>query len=204
MRIRLAKSRIVGYCALSLSGLAEGSLLEYKKIEHSMVATTRSVYGVFIEGEDIVTIGDHSPYFGLTKYHEKETNPEKVFGRGLNDTALTRHRDLNNGLGRVQWRGATKGFDNRIFFLDARGIRIISYDLEKKGMLPVGDLIIDLIRPAKDTRGEPPPLEVREYRKDFLYRYQKARSSVLPLSGLVKLPDTWRERENSHRGGIGH
>lgn len=74
------------------------------------------------------------------------------------------------------------------FILDGTLLNFV-YLNEKKIISSFGSIIYDLLKPAKDPRGEAPQKEVLELRKSFLKGYLQARSPK--ATSIKKLPKTW-------------
>jgi hypothetical protein len=79
--------------------------------------------------------------------------------------------------------------------LDSLDSRVIAVEAMSGFFVSQRNIVLDKLRPPKDSRGEPTKLEVAAYRRQFMSAFGHPEDHRVRLAGLAPLPPSWREGE---------
>lgn len=190
--------------------------LKFDQIHHSQISPIRDVAGIYRNNNILITVPEKSNFFITTNYQFEEKESYKAFGNKFNDFANSERKTFHQQVGTGRWRSVLPFAKNSHLFLDGEHMRIIAMELEKDNYISSQSIVLDLIQPAKDSRGEPTDHEIRAYRNQFKksllnIRRQKIKEVntpkiqgikqdfqyLLPAVGMALLPDNWRHGEKA-------
>lgn len=132
-------------------------LLNFDKIHHYQVSIQENIASLYLTDENrLITTPDTSDYFILTKYYPKNTDSSLAFGAKIaGDVSNSQRIKFHNEIGQGYWRGASSFEKDSLLFLDGKNVRIAAIDKKTNKYISVRDIIVDLIKPAKDSKENP-------------------------------------------------
>lgn len=159
---------LINCLTLSHDSEASEKELTMSNVRHVQVSIDRSVYGVHRQGDYIWTLPRRGEYFIAGQYNSKAVDSFDAFYMRNRETALSERVPFpNSDKNKGTWRGPIS-FGPHLVFIDADTYRFNIYDTKDRKFLKSGDLIIDRVRPAADSRGEPTRNEISELRRKFI------------------------------------
>ncbi len=147
-------------------------------------------------GDTFYELPFRKAYYYDVKYNKKASTGDLAFGdtRSLS-AGMTRH-DFDESLFKQYLWADISIYQNKLIFVDSWNYRIFYRDLETKDYSRNGDIIIDQTRPAEDSRGVAPPIEVSNSR----YRFKKSLNALrFPSDGFKAMSPVGEQisKENS-------
>ena len=174
---------------------AHDDTIQFSRIYHTMVPRTRGIYGLTHIDGNIYTISQKGNFLDKIEYDaSKPRHSEEAFGKTSTDTAMQERFMFSQPSKNPEWEGMAKFQSSILLFLNAHTSQIGGYQLEKMANFLPGDIVVDLLKPPKDTRGEPTSTEIKEFRKNFLKRL-KSLNHTNPFTGITRIPKKLREND---------
>ncbi|SMF33451.1 hypothetical protein [Pseudobacteriovorax antillogorgiicola] len=173
---------------------ARAKPLSFTKIQHSQVTVTKDVVGLWrSKGEILAT-----PYFDnfmiKSQYNPNPGPQGYAFGNRDSDTAGAERILFPKSVVRGYWHWLAP-FRDRFIMIEARKKRVAMVSVKDGRVTEYSDIILDLFKPASDSRGEPTGQETAAARKEFLKRLVDWGGDEPMISGLAPLPASWHRRQ---------
>ncbi len=172
-------------------------LLEFDKVKHYLVSIEAQLAGVAPQGEMVWTFLRKGSVFVESKYNEQSSDPDLGFGTLKDPMEGSSRVPLAEGEKDRRIRGARVTAEAK-FFLDSAKRQILSWDKGKSRWQAPIDIIMDMVRPPADARGEAPRAEIERTRARFLKSYRMRTDDPEFIVGMTDLPEHWRDRDGSH------
>lgn len=173
------------------TSVLQGKILEFDKIQHSQIAISGHISSLYRSGNQLFTSPYYSDFFIRSQYIESPKAEEFPFGDKFNDTAGSERIALPDSIKRKRYWTGIAPYQEGLILLEGHRKRVISYQIPSKMFSDFKDIILDIFKPAADSRGEPTSLEVSNSRQVFSRRLKKFDDTGILLSGLVRLPKGW-------------
>lgn len=169
-----------------------GKPLEFAKVLYFQPSIEGDIGPIVLDGETLLSTPFHGDFYLKTKFNDKAKDSAKAFDIGKNDLSQSERIPFGERVGPGDWVGVTKDRD-RLLWLDGKSMRVVAIDL-KAGEAPfVQTVVVDKIKPASDSRGEPTRFEVTNSRNLFVKGFRKRIDRELVADGFVKLPEEWQK-----------
>ena len=133
------------------------------------------------------------PYYYEVKYNRNPTSGDLAFGdqRSLS-AGMIRHNFSEEYFKQYVWADVAI-LDDKILFVDSWNYRIFYRDMKTNEYSRNGDIIIDRTKPADDSRGVAPPVEINSSR----YQFKKSLKSLkFPSDGFISFSPLGEKLEN--------
>ena len=116
------------------------------------------------EGDMFYEMPVDKDYYYDVPYHRNPESGDLAFGTKKSISGgMVRHSLKELGFEQRKW-AEIEVFENKLIFVESWAYRIFFKDLKTKEFSRVGDIFIDKISPAPDTRGKAPYQEVNKTR----------------------------------------
>lgn len=152
---------------------------------HSAELLSRSVMALYQDGGKLVAMPDSKGFAMVAAFDVKGTTRDKVFGA---ITDMQRLVVLKEEVAVPDWRGIDL-VDDRALFFDGKQFAWSEADPKTMNELLRRSIPWDMLRPPRDSRGEPTTPEIQALRTTF----KKAWSQTLGLkaAGVARIPSKW-------------
>lgn len=173
--------------------IAQGKIrqLDFDKIDHAQISVEREIYGVYRDGNRIWLLPKFGGFLIESHYNPSGIDSEEAFYMKGRDTAKSERHHLPDNISDSFWRGIFR-IDDKLVILDSFRQRFISFSPENKTWGPVRDLVLDLLKPAADSRGQAPLRETQEYQARFRKTYSKIKGQAEVFTDTAIIPEGWR------------
>ena len=162
--------------------------LEFDNILHAQIAIETSIRGVYRDGKKLITLPERPGFFIDTTYNFDATDRFLVFGDGTNDTANSKRIYLGESYEKSFLRGLVPIGDDHYLLIDSKNLMAIYFNHKKNVVESAKSIVIDMLKPPKDSRGEPITTEVRANQKKFLKAYKAIEKSEDKIVGIIPEP----------------
>lgn len=179
--------------ALATEAKKSKNELNFKAIHHAQIGIDKGVFAILRSGDQIFSIPQFSDYYIQYPYDAMQSKSEQAFQMGERDTAPGKRIRFPEKLGMRFWKGVWQK-DGYLWFLDASGPRVITLDTGKTRWSKIRDIVVDLLKPAADSRGEPPKKEIQTFRSQFKKSYKKLTKDLPHVFGWTVLPSKQAKR----------
>ncbi len=198
-RLWISLSLLIG--ALSPPALAQQKksrmILPFDQLRHFQISLENGLYAVHREKDLVLTSSRSGKFFLMSQYDETAKEQDLGFGSLHTPTDKSERVPFPESEGEKRIRGILP-LDAYWFFLDSRQRQFALWHTEKKIWLRPADVVLDLVRPPKDPRGEPTRSEVAELRQGFTRAFNKVQLDNNELfGGLAPIPTFWKDRDGS-------
>lgn len=178
--------------------MAEGApfkkQLAFEALSYSQLSPQAGVTGLLVEKERLVSVfgGDPSAFVAAFRLGDKKFLADMTFEIPPGER-ITFDKRVPSG----HWRGLIPVGKERLLFLDGAGGSLMAVEGKAMKFLSHRQIIVDLIRPAGDSRGEPTARETAAMRKRFTKHFLAAQGSGLVFTGIVPLPRKWGNKDGA-------
>jgi hypothetical protein len=148
----------------------------------SIETASRSVSGVTLAGDQLIILTSTKDF--LIRLPFTKENRNSAWGSLENQMRIKPHKEI------VDFRGA-HNLETKLLLLDGTKFELHLVDVKRKQHIMSASPSWDLIRPARDSRGEATAPEVSELRRRFATNFPKANSPR--FTGLAALPNGWHK-----------
>jgi hypothetical protein len=171
--------------------------LPFDQLRHFQVSLENGLYAVHRDKDLVLTSGRSGKFYILSQYDEKAKEQDLGFGSLHTPTDKSERVPFPENEGEKRIRGILP-LGSLWFFLDARARQFSIWEQEKKIWLRPADIVLDLVRPPSDPRGEPTRSEVAALRQGFTRAFNKVQSDNNELfGGIAAIPTFWKDRDKS-------
>ena len=181
---------------LSYSPVGQAQTLSLENRTASGVALAAPVASISEdEGVVITSPEGKNSFFVESRWFSERNDPTLQFGSLKSDTADMARVSFDGPQSASYWRSVSKHEKGQVF-LDAMLGRVVLRGKRGLTTLP-SEIILDRLKPARDSRGEPTNRETATLRSVFIKQYKSLDRNRLHYFSLIPLPKTWLS-ENSH------
>ena len=170
--------------------------LPFSRLKHFQIPLEDGLFAVYRNKDQVLTSVRQSNFVLWSKYNENAVEADQGFGSLHVPTDNSERLPLAVGEKDQRIRGI-ETLDKIWFFLDSKQRRFLLWDSEQKIWLRSSDVVLDLIKPAADPRGEPTRFEIAQLRQNFTKNFGKLKDDAELVGGLASLPGYWRDRDGS-------
>lgn len=167
-----------------------GNALKFESIQHSQVTVSPDIVGVLAYRDRVYETPFNNNYLISSAYNPKPKKDGFAFGDKYSDTAGTDRIIFPKHIKKGYWHGLASYGEN-ILLMEGRKKKILRFKPETKRFIGYSEIILDLFRPALDSRGEPTKNEITNGRRNFIRELKKLDSGVIALNGLAEFPQAW-------------
>lgn len=181
--------------AFALSKKSENELT-ISKIKHFQIAIENGLYSIYRNKDQVATSARIGNFYILSSYDESAKEEDLGFGSLHVPTDKSERKSLADGEKERRIRGIVP-LDKTWFFLDSKQKQFLLWDSEQSLWLRPSDLVLDLIKPPADPRGEATRREVDELRRSFTKSFSRFKQDEEIVGGLAEVPKFWKDRDGS-------
>ncbi len=160
--------------------------LDFKAIHHAQIGVETSTFGLSVSDSHLFSLPQYSDFFIQYPYVASKPSSSEAFSMGNRDTAPGQRIRFPESIGMKFWKGVL-AWDGYLWFLDAAGPKVVSYQIQEKRWSRPRDIVIDLLRPAADSRGEPTSTEIQSLRQQFRRSYKSLTKDLPQVYGWTRL-----------------
>ncbi len=172
--------------------LALTEFLEFNDILHAQRSKIQDVFGIYRDSSDLYTFFADKDFYYKTKYREDAKDPLQAFSDKSFGTADSTVVTLDSRVGKGKWLTIAPAGPKGYFLFDAE-LNIGAFD-NTGAFIRKNTLVIDLLRPAADARGEPTRYELAAFRQNITAQFNKFAKGDVILAGVTPrfktLPDS--------------
>lgn len=199
MEIFMGPLRI--FCLLAISCLAfpasgQDTSLSISNIKHFQVAIEQGLAGVWRRDKQIFTFAKKADFYILSQYEPEPKEVDLAFGSLHNPLDLSERVALASGEKPRFLRGMV-ALDAYLLFLDSGLRQLLVWNEQEKIWHQPADIVLDLVRPPPDSRGEAPMSETKRLRQKLSEGYKAFGGKPDLMVGISPLPDSWRKNDKS-------
>lgn len=196
--LRISLSLMVWVLAspVALSDKKAAKVLPFEQLTHFQISLENGLYAVYRDKAAVYTSIRKAKYYFQSTYDETAKEQDLGFGTLHTPTDKSERVPFVESEPERRIRGILP-LGNLMFFLDSDRRQFLLWDQEQKAWLRPADIVLDLIRPPGDPRGEPTRSEVAEQRRSFLKAFAKVQQEPDLFAGLAPLPSFWKDRDGS-------
>lgn len=169
--------------------------LDFKAIRYSQASKEPAVLAITFDKDSLVTLHDKRDYYFHTPFNKNAEEKTMAFTTKPYGIAKSQKFSTGKIIGKGRWVGRVHFQDRGIFLIDGR------FDLgvfdAKNTPISKRSIILDLLRPAPDSRGEPTNLETSRFRAKLMRNYRTFKPKEIIITGVVPLPKTWHDKDRS-------
>ncbi|MDQ3234409.1 MAG: hypothetical protein M3Q07_21615, partial [Pseudobdellovibrionaceae bacterium] len=198
-RKRLWIGLLMGCLALPALAAAKkpNRVLPFDQLRHFQVALEHGLYAVHRDKDLVLTSARATKFYLLSHYDEKAKEQDLGFGSLHSPTDKSERMPFPETEKEKRIRGIVP-LGPHWFFLDAGFRQFALWHQEQKIWLRPADVILDLVRPPRDPRGEPTRSEVADLRRGFTRAFGKVQQDNNELfGGLTAIPTFWKDGDGS-------
>jgi hypothetical protein len=174
-----------------------GMTLPFDQLRHFQISLENGLYSVYRDKDLVLTSSRSGKFYFLSQYDEKAKEQDLGFGSLHTPTDKSDRVPFPDSEGEKRIRGILP-LGSLWFFLDARARQFSIWEKEQKIWLRPADIVLDLVRPPSDPRGEPTRSEVAELRQGFTRSFNKVQLDNNELfGGIAAIPTFWKDRDKS-------
>lgn len=174
-----------------------GRILPFDQLRHFQISLETGLYAVHREKDLVLTSARIGKFYLMSQYDESAKEQDLGFGSLHTPTAKSERVPFPENENEKRIRGIVP-VGPYWFFLDAARRQFTIWHREQKIWLRPTDVILDLVRPPRDPRGEPTRSEVAELRRGFTRAFNKVQQDNNELfGGLAAIPTFWKDRDHS-------
>lgn len=198
-RLRIGMGLLLG--TMALSALADDKksarLLPFDELRHFQVSLETGLFAVHRNKDLVLTSPRSGKFYLLSQYDEKAKEQDLGFGSLHTPTDKSDRVPFPENESEKRIRGIVP-LGPLLYFLDSGARQLDIWHREQKIWLRPADIVLDLVRPPSDPRGEPTRSEVADLRRGFTKAFAKVQQDNNELfAGLTALPTFWKDRDGS-------
>jgi len=172
-------------------------ILPFNQLRHYQVALENGLYAVYRNQDMVLTSSRSAKFYLLSQYDENAKEQDLGFGSLHTPTDKSERMPFPENESEKRIRGIVP-LGPIWFFLDAGRRQFALWQHEQKVWLRSSDIVLDLVRPPRDPRGEPTRSEVADLRRGFTRSFAKVQLDNNELfGGLAAIPPFWNDRDGS-------
>lgn len=95
--------------------------------------------------------------------------------------------------GTRRFMGVVPFVRSTLLFLESTDSRIVAVESASGFFVSQRAIVLDKLKPARDSRGEPTNLETATFRQHFMKAFGHINDGTIKLSGLAALPPAWHD-----------
>ncbi len=171
-------------------------MLPFKQLTHFQISLENGLYAVYRDGSEVITSPRQAKYYFLSSYDQAAKEQDLGFGTLHTPTDKSERMPFPDKDPERRIRGILP-LDSILFMLDAERRQFLLWHKDQKIWLRPADLILDLIRPPSDPRGEPTRSEVADLRRSFVKSFAKVLQDPEIIGGIAPIPPFWKDRDGS-------
>ncbi len=196
--LRILVGLLVLYPASAVLALDKktAKVLPFDQLKHFQISLENGLYAVYRDKAEVVTSVRKANFYLLSTYDESAAEQDQGFGSLHTPTDKSSRVPLANNETERRIRGILP-VGPRLFFLDSFRRQFLLWHRDEKIWLRPADIVLDLIRPPSDPRGEPTRSEVAELRRSFVKAFTKVQQDNELFGGITALPTFWKDRDGS-------
>jgi hypothetical protein len=164
-------------------------ILKFEDIHYSHISMVKSVAGIWRVGDVIYTTGK-TPAFYLTPIN----SPPKDYDPLL-DIAPSEKVTIPESGPSDEWLPMGELTADKVMFFNKNSLRVALFNRKDWSLLEAKDLVVDQVKPAKDTRGEPTQKETLALQGKLRAFYNKLKKDVPLIKSIAALPLDKREAD---------
>lgn len=184
----------LGFPSLGAFAKVEEKSLNIDAVKHYQVSIEKGLYAVRAEGKNVWTSPERAAFVVNSLYNAEAKEADLGFGSPKNPLDGSERIEFGSGERRI--RGIERDKDTLIF-LDSEKLQLLSYKESEKKWLRPKDIVLDLVKPARDARGE----ATRKEQTALISRLRAALSKVKGqkdiIAGMASIPPSWKDRDGS-------
>lgn len=169
-------------------------VLDIDAVKHFQISIESSLHVVRREGNNVWTGTENASFFVSSQYDESAKEADLGFGTAKNPIEGSERVDMGEGGRRI--RGIERDRD-ALLFLDSAKLQVLAYQEADKRWQRPKDLILDLVKPARDAKGE----ATRKEQAALIARLRSALSKVKGrtdlIGGMTTVPPAWKDGDGS-------
>lgn len=173
------------FLLISSTTFARTKQLDFDRIKHSQINLFNEVVGLHRAKNTFYSTSYFQNQFVVSSYKPDPKENELPFGTIYSDTEGSNRVSFENKQPSY-WHGISS-FTEKLIFLDVRKLKVIMLQDTSYKQLDKTDIILDLFRPAADSRGEPSSYEIKAARALFRRMYNGRDVNQNPLVSLTKI-----------------
>ncbi len=175
---------------------SEEKVLSFEKLAHFQVVIDPGVYGIFVNDKTVYTFAGESSQYVKSLYKPEAKEKDLGFGSLHNpyDDAERISIDPKDKPRRLR---SALLLPQRTAFLDVMNRQFAVYHEGRKVWLQPTELILDLIKPPRDSKGEATRSELAALRAKFTKELSREMGNPDLISGVAKIPKSWKDTDGS-------
>ncbi len=171
-------------------------LVDFSRIKHFQWSIEPHLRGVVPFEGKVWTFVPEGRFYIESTYNESAKEPELGFGTLKNPLEGSERINLAEGEKERRLRGVLP-WERGWLYLDSKKYQWLVWDEQKKLWLTPVDVIMDLMRPPLDRKGEAPSAEVQRLRGRFLKEFRLVKDDRDFFLGAIPLPKFWKDADGS-------
>lgn len=175
---------------------ARGKQFDLAKIRHSQITLESSLYGVYREGRTVLSFPGESSFYIRSVYNPDAKERDLGFG-SLHNPYEGSERVPFEPKDKIRRVRSALHIGTRWAFLDVMNRQLLVWDEARKSWQMPADLILDLPKPAADSRGEPTRAEIAALRARLTKTLSKEKGNPDLIAGITAIPKTWKDKDGS-------
>lgn len=184
---------LLGICVASSAVFAKnknaGNFLDFEKISYSQITPIRDVAVVSREGGKVFLLPTRERQLLQTPYRPDDA---QFMAASALDVVESERFVLDESIPIPAWSGFFPIHNGMTMLLDGLNLAVASFEPERKwALVSHRNIVLDLFRPASDSRGEPTRVETNAARKKLTAELKPLRGIKNVISGVVELPTAW-------------
>jgi hypothetical protein len=174
-----------------------GRTLPFDQVRHFQISLENGLHAVYRDKDLVLSSSRSAKFYLKSQYDEGAKEQDLGFGSLHTPTDKSERVPFPENEREKRIRGIVP-LGPHWFFLDSGSRQLAIWHQERKIWLRPADVILDLVRPPRDPRGEPTRSEVAELRRGFTRAFSKVQQDNNELfGGLAALPTFWKDRDGS-------
>ncbi len=190
---------LVSCCLLFFMGekaISAEKTLDFNRVTHYQIVIEPGVYGLFAEDKTVMTFGGEGTFYVRSNYKPDAKDKDLGFGSLHNPYDETERLSYEPKDKPRRIRNALR-LGQRTAFLDVMNRQFVVYHNERKVWLSPSEVMLDIVKPPRDAKGEPTRAEIAALRGRFSKELSRERENPDLLAGIAKIPKAWKDRDGS-------
>lgn len=188
---------LLWFCVVSSGVFAKDKktdyFLDFEKISYSQITPIRDVAVVSRQGGSIFLLPPRERQLLQTSYLPDDA---KFVASSTLDVADSERFALDDSMPVPAWSGIFPIHNGMTMLLDGLNLAVASFEPARKwALVSHRNIVVDLFRPAPDSRGEPTRVETVAARKKLTAELKTLRGIKNVISGAAELPAAWAEKK---------
>jgi hypothetical protein len=189
---------MIGLCALAFGTTLKAAekTLDVKEVKHYQITLEAGVYGIFRDGDTILTFPDEKAFYLKSLYKPKAKEQDLGFGT-LHNPYDDSERVEFEPKGKVRRIRSALRVGERLAFLDSSTRQFLVYnEIRKAWQLPT-DIILDVAKPPADAGGEPTRAESSALHSKLVKELSRELGNPDLIAGVAEMPKRWNDKDQS-------